>query len=255
MTFETGTDAYSLGVGRYADELAAALVDRAGVRAGDTALDVGCGPGAALAALAEITGPQRVAGVDPSAPFVELARARVPEADVRVGAAEALPFGDAAFDVVVSQLVVNFMADAPAGVREMARASRRTVASCVWDYANEMVMLRAFWDAALELDPDAPDPSRTMRWCSRHELAQLWKDAGLEDVETGEIRASARYDGFGDFWAPFPRGIGPTGAYTVSLTDDRREALREATFRRLGRPDGPFELPARAWFVTGSVRG
>lgn len=87
MSFATGTDAYARHVGRYGAALAAAHADAAGVAAGDTALDVGCGPGYLLAELARRLGSGRVAGVDPSEPFVALARAAVPEADVRVAGA------------------------------------------------------------------------------------------------------------------------------------------------------------------------
>lgn len=65
----------------------------------------------------------------------------MPGAEVRVGAAEELPFADDSFDIVLSQLVVNFMGDAEAGVAEMRRVARRAVTSCVWDYAGEMTML------------------------------------------------------------------------------------------------------------------
>jgi len=96
-----------------------------------------------------------VGATDPSEPFVEACRARLPGIDVVVGAAEALPLGDGTFDATLSQLVVNFMSDAEAGVREMGRVTRPggVVASCVWDYAGEMTLLRAFWDAAREVDP------------------------------------------------------------------------------------------------------
>ena len=86
-----------------------------------------------LAELAWRLGADGVAGVDPSRPFVEVARAAVPGAEVRVGAAERLPFEDGAFDVAMSQLVVNFTDDAEAGVEEMRRVARRAVTSCVWD--------------------------------------------------------------------------------------------------------------------------
>jgi SAM-dependent methyltransferase len=76
-----------------------------------TALDVGCGPGALTAALAAVLGAGNVAAVDPSEPFVAACRARVPGADVRVGSAEALPDFVRHFDVVLSQLVVNFLGD------------------------------------------------------------------------------------------------------------------------------------------------
>jgi SAM-dependent methyltransferase len=252
MSFETGTDMYARFVGRYTGALAKALVDSAAVRPGDSALDVGCGPGAVLETLARRVGFGRVAGIDPSAPFVEMARNRVPDADVRLGAAEALPFDDRSFDVVLSQLVVNFMSDARAGVSEMQRTARRTVASCVWDYAGEMKMLRAFWDAARELDPEAPD-ERDMRWSTPGELEELWVGAGLRDVKVNELVVGASYVDFSDFWAPFPSGIGPAGTYCASLAPDRQAALRLAVFHRLGSPEGPFDLTARAWLAVGQV--
>src|ERR671936_2962028 len=192
MSFTVGTDAYARHVGR--------------------ALDVGCGPGVLLVELAHPLGGDCVAGVDPSEPFVEAARTAVPMADVRVAPAEQLPFDTDAFDVVLSQLVVNFMADAEAGLAEMRRVARRTVTSCVWDYAGEMTMLRAFWDAALELDPNAPDEGETMRYCSAGELAALWREVGLREIETRPLVVEAVYDGFDDYWSPFPTGIAPSGA-------------------------------------------
>jgi SAM-dependent methyltransferase len=253
VTFTTGTDAYARHVGRYGAVLSAAHADAVGLQAGDRALDVGCGPGVLLSELVRRLGADRVAGVDPSAPFVEAARAAVPGADVRVATAEHLPFADGAFDVVVSQLVVNFMDDAEAGVREMRRVARRTVTSCVWDYAGEMTMLRAFWDAAVELDPAAPDEGRVMRHCTTGELSALWERVGLREVETKPLVVSARYDDFDDYWSPFPSGIAPSGAYCASLDEHRRASLREACFRRLGSPSGSFSLTARAWFVGGTV--
>ena len=79
-------------------------------------------------------GADHVAAVDPSEPFVEMCRRRVPGADVRVGTAEKLPDFGARFDVVMSQLVVNFMTDAAAGIRAMRAAARPggIVTSCVW---------------------------------------------------------------------------------------------------------------------------
>jgi SAM-dependent methyltransferase len=251
VSFTTGTSAYARHVGRYGAALAAALCDAAGVRGSDAALDVGCGPGSLLTELTSRLGTERVAGIDPSEPFVDACRAALPGVDIRHGAAEELPFADESFDVVLSQLVVNFMADALQGVTEMRRVARRTVASCVWDYAGEMAMLRAFWDAALELDPAAPDEGAVMRYCRPYELAALWRVAGLDDVTTQPLVVEAGYDDFEDYWSPFLSGLGPSGAYCASLDDDARSAFREACFRRLGSPAGPFRLTARAWFVRG----
>jgi SAM-dependent methyltransferase len=253
VTFTVGTNAYARHVGRYGAALSSAHADAANVSAGDDALDVGCGPGVLLTELSRRVGVDHVAAVDPSEPFVQAARAAVPGADVRLAAAERLPFKSGAFDIVLSQLVVNFMNDAHAGIAEMRRVAKRTVASCVWDYAGEMTMLRAFWDGALELDPNAPDEGRTMRYCSPAELASLWEQAGLRNVETKALVVEARYDDFDDYWSPFPTGIAPSGAYCASLEKEHQARLRAACFRQLGSPRGPFTLTARAWFVVGDV--
>jgi SAM-dependent methyltransferase len=221
------------------------------------ALDVGCGPGALLSALAERLGAANVAGADPSEPFVEACRARVPRAEVVVASAEALPFPDGEFDATLSQLVVNFMDDAEAGVREMARVTREggTVASAVWDYGGEMTLLRAFWVAVREVDEDgaAADEAEVMQWCGEGDLAELWDRVGLGDVRFGALTVRAAYDGFEDLWWPLPTGVGPAGAYTKSLDDQRRAALHDALRRRLSVGDEPFELTARAWAAVGTV--
>ena len=255
-SFRASADAYDRLVGRYSPQLAAELIAFAGVRPGMRALDVGCGPGALTAALARELGPAGVCAAEPSEGFAEACRARVPGAQVVVAGAEALPFGDGEFDATLSQLVVNFVDDAEAGVREMARVTRPggIVAACVWDYAGEMTLLRTFWDAAREVEPRrgaAADEGVTMRWCGAGELAGLWEAAGLRDVRSGSLVATAAYDGFEDLWAPLPTGVAPAGAFCASLPLDRRAALHDALRRRLGAGERPFELSARAWAAVG----
>ena len=69
-TFRASADAYDRHVGRYGAPLAAALIAFARVEPGMRALDVGCGPGALTAALAERLGAASVSAADPSEPFV-----------------------------------------------------------------------------------------------------------------------------------------------------------------------------------------
>jgi SAM-dependent methyltransferase len=257
-TFLASSDAYDRHVGRYGPQLAAALIEFAGIEPGMRALDVGCGPGALAATLAERLGCARVSAADPSEPFVQACRARLPAVDVVLAGAEALPFADGSFDAALSQLVVNFMRDPVAGVREMARVTRPggVVASTVWDYAGEMTLLRAFWDAAREIAPERgadSDEGIVMRYCRRGELADLWRAAGLRHVRFGELVVRASYENFEDLWAPFPQGIAPSGAFCKSLSDQERAALHDAYRRRLGVDEGPFELTARAWAVAGTA--
>ena len=255
QSFRASPAAYDGHVGRYGSELARGLMRLAGVRRGDRVLDVGCGTGLLTAELATVVGGDRVAAVDPSGPFVEASRQRVPAADVRLAVAEDLPFDDAAFDCALSQLVVNFMTDPFAGVLEMRRVTRPggTVAACVWDYAGDMTLLRTFWDAAIALDPAAAplDEGVSMPHCEPGGLRALWESAGLDDVGSHELKPSVRYAGFDELWAPMTTGVAPSGAYVVSLDEPSREALRRELHRRLGSPEGPFTLTARAWAVVG----
>jgi SAM-dependent methyltransferase len=256
-TFRAATDLYGRFIGRYAPALSAELIRVAGIEPGSRLLDVGCGPGSLARALADVVGAENVSAVDPSEPFAEMCREQLPGADVRVAAAEELPFADDSFDGAFAQLVVNFMSDAERGVGEMKRVvgPGGTVAACTWDYADQMTMLRAYWDAAHEVAPEeaAQADENTMRYSNVAELTDLWRQVGLDDVKGGELRVSAGYEDFDDLWTPFPSGIGPAGAFCASLEPERQEALRAAFARRLGDPSGPFELRARAWYAVGSA--
>ena len=255
--FSGPAEVYDRFVGRYSPQLARAMCEAAGLRPRQRALDVGCGSGALVTALAAVLGAENVAAVDPSEPFVEAARARVPKARVLVGSAESLPFADGEFDATLSQLVVNFLADPEQGLREMSRVTRPggVVAGCVWDYGGGMTMLRVFWEAAAALDPDGAAPAReshTMRFSRPEELEELWRSAGLKGVDVGPIDVEAPYDDFDDLWAPFPTGVGPAGAYAASLEGTDQLALRDEFHRRLGEPRAPFTLSARAWCAVGT---
>ena len=253
MSFDATRSAYDRYMGRYSDQLAITFLSFVGGEPGQRALDVGCGPGALTQALATGLGAPHVAAADPSEPFVAACSERVPGADVRRAVAAELPWIDATFDLVVSQLVLNFLPDPGAGLDEMLRVvcPGGTIAACTWDYAQGMTMLRTFWDAARDIDPESPDEARTMRFTTERELATLWERTGLTDIRTRALEVSSTYADFDDYWLPFTLGIGPGGAYVASLDAERLERLRDGCFQRLGAPDGPFTLSARAVAVSG----
>jgi SAM-dependent methyltransferase len=256
-SFRTSAVAYDRHIGRYGPALAGALIEIAKVSAGQRALDVGCGPGALAAKLCRLLGSGAIAAVDPSPPFVEACAQHLPGVDVRLASAEELPFADDSFDATLSQLVVNFMGDPAAGVREMRRVTRPggTVAAAVWDYAGEMTLLRRFWDAAVNLDPGAAesDEGRSMPYCTPAELERLWRGGGLQDPAVSALVVAAEYRDFDDLWQSLEHGSGPSTAYASSLPPERRAELRDELRRRLGAGQDPFRLTARAWSVVGRV--
>jgi SAM-dependent methyltransferase len=189
--------------------------------------------------------------------FVQSARARVPEADVREAPAEQLPFADDTFDAALSQLVVAFMRDAPAGVAEMRRVVRPggQVAACMWAAGGSMQLFEVFWRSAEEaVDARAPDRlDAAMRYRTRDELEQLVAGAGLAEVESEALTIEGAYDGFDAFWGSIRSAAGPVKEFIDTLTGEQLDALREACRRRLGDPAGGFTLSAQAWAVRGRV--
>ncbi len=255
--FQAGGDAYDRFMGRYSIAMAPALADFAEVTSGLTLLDVGCGPGAFTAEAVARLGTDAVTAVDPSPPFVDACRARFPGLDVRLGRAEELPVDDASADRVVAQLVMHFVSDPGRAAREMLRVLRPGghVAACVWGFGGGMEMLRSFWDAALEVDADAPDEARVLRFGELGELADLWSAAGFVDVREDRLEVRSSYAGFDELWDTFLLGVGPAGGWLVEQPPETRAEVRERLFSLLGEPTGPLELGAVALAARGTAPG
>jgi hypothetical protein len=84
------------------------------------------------------------------------------------------------------------------------------------------------------------------------DLIQRFGRAGLQGVTGGTLETSVDYADFDDYWEPFSGGGGPaTGAFYASLDDAGRATLRDTV--RASLPEGPFTLPARAWFAVGTA--
>jgi SAM-dependent methyltransferase len=251
-SFAVPAEAYDRFMGVHSRQLAPQLVRLARLSSGDRALDVGCGPGALTTELVARLGAGSVAAVDPSESFVAATRARHPDVDVRRASAEALPFTDREFDAALAQLVVHFMTDPVAGLREMARVTRRggSVAACVWDHAGERTPISTFWRGARDLGLNTPDESARAGAREGH-LVELFTASGLRDVEQAVFVARVDYANFDDWWKPFSFGVGPAGAAYVALSPDQQARLRQRCEALL--PPAPFELTSFAWAARGIV--
>ena len=249
MSFAVAAEAYDRFMGRYSTPLAPRFLDFAKLGSGPV-LDVGCGPGALTSVLVERFGADGVAAADPSEPFVAAARERHPGVRVELAPAEAMPFEDGQFAASLAQLVVHFMSDPVAGIREMTRVTREggVVAACVWDLAGGRAPLGPFWKAARQLDPDVDDESALAGTREGH-LAELFDAAGIRDIAEGAISVDVEHATFDEWWEPYTLGVGPAGAHVAGLEAAQRAKLRERCRDLL--PVAPFTIQARAWAARG----
>jgi SAM-dependent methyltransferase len=251
-------EAYEPYVGRWSWPVAAEFLRWLDAPAGGRWVDVGCGTGAVTGSVLGTSFPALVVGVDPSEAYARYAHAHVvdPRARFGVGTATALPFGDGSADVVVSGLVLNFVAAPVRALAEMVRVTRPggTIGAYVWDYAGEMQLMRYFWDSAGTLDPRARalDEGARFPLCRPEPLWALFTGARLGAVEVRPVDVPTVFRDFDDYWTPFLGGQAPAPGYTMSLTEERRTALRDHIRARLPvAADGSIPLIARAWAVRG----
>lgn len=266
MTRPSNFDAWSAGeayecyMGRWSRRVAEAFLAWFAPPPDADWLEVGCGSGGLSEAILRRAAPRALTALDPSAGFVAHARARIGDPRVRfvVGDGQHLPQAAASVDVVTSGLVLNFLPDRPAGLREMRRVLRPggLLSFYVWDYpGGGMGLIDAFWVAAATLDPAAAalDEGQRFPFCSRAGLQELCRDAGLGEVAVAALESATDFTDFEDFWHPFTLGAGPAPGYCRSLPPARRAALKRLLAERLGT--GPIHLPARAWAVKTVLTG
>ena len=251
-------DRYEQLMGRWSRRLAPLLIEFGGLGDRDRVLDVGCGTGSLILALPDFANIASATGIDLTAPYVAAARAR--NTDRRftfdVGDACALPYPNSSFDCAFSLLALHFILDARKAVEEMIRVVRPggTITAAVWDNYGGQTFARILWDIAGVLDPTLERPFfRPLN--GPGELAALWRELGLQDVEQVSLLTYMEFQSFEDYWKPFASGEGPHGQYVVSLPEEKREILKDHLRRAYvaNRPDGPRSMAAVAWACRGTV--
>lgn len=160
------------------------MLHAAAVGPGARVLDVGCGTGDLLAHLARLGA--SAAGIDPAPGMVARARARVPDADVRFGAAERLPWPDGAFDLATSINALQFAEDTMAALAEMVRVTvpGGHVAIANWAEADRND-LDTVEEAVARAAGDEPRPDGELRLPGG--LEDLLDDGGLTVVAAGLV--------------------------------------------------------------------
>lgn len=205
-----------------------AVLDAAGVVRATSVLDVGCGSGLALV-LAAARGAVPT-GIDISPGLLGIARERLPEADLREGDMETLPFDDASFDAVLGVNSFQFAGDPERALREAARVLRpdgRLVVSlfAAPERSQGTVVHRAM--SALIPASDAGDHA-PYALSAPGGLEAALRDAGLVVAGDGEVLCSWRYASIDEAVAGLLCSAGGARAKEAAGEAAVRDVLREA---------------------------
>jgi SAM-dependent methyltransferase len=223
-------------------------IRHAGIGAGQRVLDIGCGSGAFLRIAADCGA--HVSGLDASEALLELARARVPEADLRAGDMQALPFGDDAFDVVTGFNSFFFAADMNAALREAGRVAKpgAPVVIQVWGRPEACDLTAMKHVLAPYLPPPPPAPAL---W-EPGVLEELARDAGLTPTQAFDLTWAYEYPDE----RSLARAMLSPGNVTVALQTAEEASLGRAIVEALAPfrgPDGSYRLENEWRFLIASA--
>lgn len=252
-------DSYEYYMGRWSRLVAETFIEWLAPSSGLKWLDIGCGSGALSEAIANNSEPAALTAIDQSEEFVRVAQKRLgARVHCRVGNALSLPMDNSSVNIAVSGLVLNFLAEPEMALAEMMRvtAAGGTVGLYIWDYAGKMDFLRYFWDAAVDIRPEASNlhESRRFQDSNAGALKRLFENAGLAAIETQSIEITTHFRDFDDYWKPFLGGQGPAPSFVMSLDEDHKNRLRQTLKARLrSEPDESISMEARAWAVKGQT--
>ncbi len=248
--------AYERLMGRWSKLAGASFIEWLGASPDLAWLDVGCGNGAFTEELIARCAPRAVTGVDPSEGQLAYARERpgAKAATFKLADAQELPFADDSFDAATMALVIAFVPEPIRGVREMARVVRKGgfAATYMWDLLGGGVPFQPLFDAMRSLGIERALPP-SAEAAGIEAMRALWEEAGLQDVETREIRVPIQFDDLDDFWESNTR-TGPPALQLGALPEATRAAVRERLrdYLPVG-PDGRISYEARANAVKGRV--
>jgi SAM-dependent methyltransferase len=247
----TSGEAYDIWMGRWSALLAAEFLSWLRLPANQRALDVCCGSGILSLAIAQRYSPEHVAAFDRSPAQIAFAsehRAH-PRVTYSVADAMALPLPADSFEVTVCGLGLNFVPDPARALDEFRRITRPggTVACFVWDYSEGARFIRAFWDAALEIEPESAkfDQARRFEICKPDVLEKSFAAAHFGSFELHPLDIRTRFENFDDYWKPFQLGQGSAPVYLRSRPTQIQNVIRGRLMATLpAAPDGSITLPA-----------
>ena len=176
-------------------------------------IHAGCGTGSFAIATAKRWPLREIVGTDIAESYIDYARQQRETGNLRFEMADVtqVHYADRYFAGVVAQLVLNFVPDPLAAVREMRRLTKRAgpVIACVWDFRDGLVYQRMFWDTAAGIDQRAAaarDQLFSNPLALPEGLTDLFRAAGLVQVERTSITIRMEFVNFYDYWRPLCGG-------------------------------------------------
>ena len=233
------------------------VVEAAQIRPGHRVLDVACGTGVLTREVASRLGDDgTVTGLDASRGMLTVAERLAPTITWRAVVAEALPFDDESFDVVVSQFGLMFFGDPSKALQDMLRvlAPTGSLAVAVWEslensqaYPDEVALLERL------AGPRAADALRApFVLGDRKVLTTLFEGAGVDSLEITTHHGTARFPSIRSMVEADLRGWLPVMG--VVLTEEQIQHILEEAEHVLGHfvtPDGTVRFDAPAHIIAG----
>ncbi|WUH99492.1 class I SAM-dependent methyltransferase [Spirillospora sp. NBC_00431] len=247
--------AYERGFAQLTRHFVGPLLDAAGVSAGTRFLDVGTGPGF-VSREATRRGAE-VSAMDAAPDMAETARRNVPGLDVRVAVLPEVPFGDATFDAVAGNFVINHVGDpgeALAGLRRVLRPGGRLALSC-WEMPGVgalAVVREAIEEAGVRVPEDIPDSPFT-EYGKAAPFRELVVAAGFGEVAVEEVGWEHAVDPE-YWWETVALSRVGTAGVIVGRQDAPTIARIKAAYDRIVSryaAGGKIVLPARALVAAG----
>jgi ubiquinone/menaquinone biosynthesis C-methylase UbiE len=200
-----------------------------------------------------------VIGIDPAPAQIAYASRKpvAARAQFRTGDAQALPFPDAAFDIVASALVINFIPDRPHALAEMARVARPggVVGGYIWDFQAELSPSGPFRLALGEFVTGVP-PRPGAEDSAPSRLHWLFEQAGFAEIVTTSFEVTVEFPDFAAFWAAQTPRYVPT-TRMIDAMDQRERDRLQAAIRSRVEPSaaGVIRYAARANGVAARAVG
>jgi ubiquinone/menaquinone biosynthesis C-methylase UbiE len=228
---------YNATFARASAQFVEALLDAAGVNAGLEVLDVCCGTGVVTAAAARRSA--RPTGLDFSAAMLAEARRDHPRLRFDEGDAEALPYGDAAFDVVLSNFGIHHIANSDVALAEARRVLRPggRVAITTWAAPAENIAWQLLFDAigAHGDLQSAKAPPSGGNLQTQEAALRLLREAGFSECRAEPVSREWALSQPRDLLTALARGTARTAALIKAQPAAAREAIERAVAAAVSR--------------------